>query len=287
MAYTIKQDIVVPYMYVYNASQLQPGFHQIHLHSTGNPSSTVQNERDYLSRNYSSANYTHLVGITNGAVDIRQVMNTNGGAWDVGGDWNWETYAAIEFVEGSIRSQADFNKAYPAYIWLARELARQAGIPYTIDNSNNSGIKTHNYASAAGHGSDHVDPIAFLAKWGVSRGKLNKDIVNGISTPAPKPEVKETVFAKDGLWYTDKAFTKKANGIIKHMGSYWSFEQGVLKKSTFTSYWNKLYWSGADGKLVQGKGKLRGIEFDFGTNGTFNVKSMKVVNPDDVEKLFK
>ena len=56
MAYTIKQDIVVPNMYVYNASQLQPGFHQIHLHSTGNPNSSVQNERDYLAGHYTLAN---------------------------------------------------------------------------------------------------------------------------------------------------------------------------------------------------------------------------------------
>ena len=181
MGYTIKQDIVVPDRYVYNASQLQPGFHQIHLHSTGNPNSSVQNERDYLAGHYNTANYTHLVGITNGEVDIRQVMNTNGGAWDVGGDWNWETWAAIEFVEGSIKSTEDFNKAYPAYIWLARYLASQAGIPYTIDNSSIAGIKTHNYASATGHGSDHVDPIPFLAKWGVSRSKLNKDIINGVN----------------------------------------------------------------------------------------------------------
>ena len=183
MAYTIKQDIVVPYQYVYNTSQLQPGFHQIHLHSTGNPNSSVQNERDYLAGHYNLANYTHLVGITNGEVDIRQVMHTNGGAWDVGGDWNWETWGAIEFVEGSIKSQADFNKAYPAYIWLARYLAKQAGIPYTIDNSNISGIKTHNYASATGHGSDHVDPIQFLANWGISRNQLYKDIISGIDEP--------------------------------------------------------------------------------------------------------
>lgn len=183
MAYTIKQDIVVPYQYVYKTSQLQPGFHQIHLHSTGNPNSSVQNERDYLAGHYNLANYTHLVGITNGEVDIRQVMHTNGGAWDVGGDWNWETWGAIEFVEGSIKSQADFNKAYPAYIWLARYLAKQAGISYTIDNSNISGIKTHNYASATGHGSDHVDPIQFLANWGISRNQLYKDIISGIDEP--------------------------------------------------------------------------------------------------------
>lgn len=190
MGYTIKQDIVVPNRYVYNTSQLQPGFHQNHLHSTGNPRSTVQNERDYLAGHYNLANYTHLVGITNGQVDIRQVMNTNGGAWDVGGDWNWETWGAIEFVEGSIKSQVDFNKAYPAYIWLARYLAKQAGIPYTIDTPNISGIKTHNYASATGHGSDHVDPIQFLANWGVSRDKLNHDIVYGVgndSSPIVAP----------------------------------------------------------------------------------------------------
>lgn len=190
MGYTIKSDIVVPNGYVYQQSALQPGFHQIHMHSTGNPTASVQNERDYLAGHYNAANYTHLVGITNGNVDIRQVMNTNGGAWDVGGDWNWETYAAIEFSEGSIKSQADFNKAYPAYIWLARYLAKQAGITYTIDNLNTIGIRSHNYASATGHGSDHVDPIPFLAKWGVSRDKFNRDLVNGVGddTPvAPQP----------------------------------------------------------------------------------------------------
>ncbi|WP_273728937.1 lytic exoenzyme target recognition domain-containing protein [Leuconostoc mesenteroides] len=193
MGYTIKQDIVVPNGYVYNVSNLQPGFHQIHMHSTGNPTASVQNERDYLAGHYNAANYTHLVGIASGAVDIRQVMNTNGGAWDVGGDWNWETYAAIEFSEGSIQSQSDFNKAYPAYIWLARYLAKQAGITYTIDNLKKIGIKSHNYASATGHGSDHVDPIPFLAKWGVSRDKFNRDLVNGVGNDTVvAPVVKST-----------------------------------------------------------------------------------------------
>lgn len=223
MAYTIKQDIVVPYQYVYNTSQLQPGFHQIHLHSTGNPNSSVQNERDYLAGHYNLANYTHLVGITNGEVDIRQVMHTNGGAWDVGGDWNWETWGAIEIVEGSIKSQADFNKAYPAYIWLARYLAKQAGIPYTIDNSNISGIKTHNYASATGHGSDHVDPIQFLANWGISRNQLYKDIISGIDEPKetqPSTTNKKVVL-KDMLLFksdVDTNFGSKNNVYLADNG---------------------------------------------------------------------
>ena len=181
MTYTIKQDIVVPLNFVKNQMGLVPPFRQVHEHSTGNPRSTVQNERDYLAGHYPGANYTHLVGVTNGQADIRQVMNTNGGAYDVGGDWNWETWAAIELVEGSIKTREDFNIAYPAYIWLTRELARQAGIPITIDTPDISGIKTHNYASKTGHGSDHVDPIGFLASWGVSYDQFKQDVLNGLS----------------------------------------------------------------------------------------------------------
>jgi len=234
MGYNIKQDIVVPFNYVKSNSGLVPPFPQVHLHSTGNPRASVQNERDYLAGHYNEANYTHLVGITNGEVDIRQVMNTNGGGWDLGGDWNWDGYASIEFAEGSIRSQNDFNKAYPAYIWLARQLAKEAGAGSTIDNQNTSGTKTHNYASATGHGSDHVDPIAFLAKWGVSRDKLNADIVNGVGdnsapvsapvvtsapTPAPAPKGAIGQFKVNGNAFT--AYNGFRADEIKQVNGIW------------------------------------------------------------------
>ncbi|WP_455646963.1 lytic exoenzyme target recognition domain-containing protein [Leuconostoc sp.] len=241
MAYEIKQDIVVPNNYVKSQMGLVPPFRQIHNHSTGNPRSTVQNERDYLAGHYPGANYTHLVGVTNGQVDIRQVMNTNGGAYDVGGDWNWETWAAIELVEGSIKTREDFNIAYPAYIWLTRELARQAGIPITIDTPDISGIKTHNYASKTGHGSDHVDPIGFLASWGVSYNQFKNDILNGIGendnvvitpaqqapTPAPQQQTTNAIqqFKNNGNRFTAfKTFRvdeiKKVNGIWQ-VANYW------------------------------------------------------------------
>lgn len=241
MAYEIKQDIVVPNNYVKSQMGLVPPFRQIHNHSTGNPKSTVQNERDYLAGHYAGANYTHLVGVTNGQVDIRQVMNTNGGAYDVGGDWNWETWAAIELVEGSIKTREDFNIAYPAYIWLTRELARQAGIPITIDTPDTAGIKTHNYASKTGHGSDHVDPIGFLASWGVSYDQFKNDVLNGIGenanvvitpaqqapTPAPQPQTTNAIqqFKNNGDRFTAfKTFRvddiKKVNGIWQ-VANYW------------------------------------------------------------------
>lgn len=241
MAYEIKQDIVVPNNYVKNQMGLVPPFRQIHNHSTGNPRSTVQNERDYLAGHYAGANYTHLVGVTNGQADIRQVMNTNGGAYDVGGDWNWETWAAIELVEGSIKTREDFNIAYTAYIWLTRELARQAGIPITIDTPDISGIKTHNYASKTGHGSDHVDPLGFLASWGVSYDQFKNDVLNGIGandnvvitpaqqapTPAPQQQTTNAIqqFKNNGNRFTAfKTFRvdeiKKVNGIWQ-VANYW------------------------------------------------------------------
>lgn len=191
MAYTIKRDIVVPSGYVPAASGYVKPFRQSHAHSTGNPTASVQNERDYLAGHYQSANYTHLVGITNGKVDIRQVAEVNQGAWDFGGDWNAETFGAVEFAEGSIKSQSDFNKAYPAYVWLLRKLlADLGGKDYTLDTSNIMGIKTHNYASLTGHGSDHVDPVPFLEKWGVSYNQFKSDIKNGLE-PKPKKEAIE------------------------------------------------------------------------------------------------
>ncbi|MGO3605567.1 MAG: peptidoglycan recognition protein family protein [Pseudolactococcus laudensis] len=188
MAYTVERNIVVPDKYVQNASGYVAPFRQVHLHSTANPSAPLNNEVAYLSRNYQNGNYTHLVG-ENGRVI--QVAEVGQGAWDVGGDWNAETYAAIEFGE-KVTSQADFDKSYRAYIELARDLAKQAGIPLTLDTPDISGIKTHNYASRTGHGSDHVDPIAFLAKWGVSYAQLKHDIENGFSNGnGEKPKTKK------------------------------------------------------------------------------------------------
>lgn len=246
MGYTIKQDIVVPNGYVYNVSALQPGFHQIHMHSTGNPTASVQNERDYLAGHYNAANYTHLVGIANGAVDIRQVMNTNGGAWDVGGDWNWETYAAIEFSEGSIQSQSDFNKAYPAYIWLARYLAKQAGITYTIDNLNTIGIKSHNYASATGHGSDHVDPIPFLAKWGVSRDKFNRDLVNGVGNDTIVAPTSNTNTSSTSKPATSSSAIQQFKNVGNHFTNTKTFK--VDKIAKVNGIWQMINYNLAGGK---------------------------------------
>ena len=159
-------------------------YHQIHLHSTANTNSTAQGEASYMYRkDLEEGFYTHVVG--NGV--IYQTAQTNRGAWDVGGDWNYETIAAIELIE-SHHTRAEFDADYKLYIKLARELASQYGVPLTLNTSDVSGIKTHHYASITGHGSDHVDPTGYLAKWGISEQQLAHDLANGFAPEQKKDE---------------------------------------------------------------------------------------------------
>ena len=178
------KNIVVPGKPAVAAGLAVPPFTQIHLHSTGNPNATNANSISYLSRTYNNAYYTHIVG----EGQAIQVAATNGGGYDLGGSWNWYGYASIEFNE-HLGSQAEFNRDYKIYIELARQLAREAGIKdFTLDTASTTGIKTHNYASRTGHGSDHVDPLPFLQKWGISYAQLKHDIMYGVGGATTKPD---------------------------------------------------------------------------------------------------
>lgn len=150
-------------------------YHQIHLHSTGNTNSNAQGEASYMQRkDLNRGFYTHVVG--NGKV--YKTAEVNRGAWDVGGDWNYETIAAIELIE-SHATKDEFMADYRLYVELAREIGQKYGIEFSLDTPATSGFKTHNYASATGHGSDHVDPLPYLEKWGITFDQLKHDLLNG------------------------------------------------------------------------------------------------------------
>ena len=78
---------------------------------------------------------------------------------------------------------------YKIYIGLLRDLAKQAGIPTTLDTGDLAGIKTHDYCThhQPNNGSDHVDPYPYLAKWGISREQFKKDIESGNVSAKPTP----------------------------------------------------------------------------------------------------
>ncbi|HCS86687.1 MAG TPA: hypothetical protein DIW25_08970 [Lactococcus garvieae] len=171
MSYNIKQQIRTDTPQVGYAP-----YSQVHAHSTGNPGSTAQNEADYMSRkDLNTGFYTHVVG--NG--QVIQVAPVNRGAWDVGGSYNYETYAAVELIE-SHGSKEEFMRDYKIYCELLYDLAKQAGIPTTLDTGDLAGIKTHNYCThnQPNNGSDHVDPIPYLTKWGITQQQFANDIAN-------------------------------------------------------------------------------------------------------------
>lgn len=178
-------------------------YRQVHAHSTGNRNSTAQNEADYMQRkDLNSGFYTHIVG--NGR--IIQTAPTNRGAWDVGGGWNAETYAAVELIE-SHANKDEFMTDYKIYVGLLRDLAKQAGIPITLDTGDLAGIKTHDYCThhQPNNGSDHVDPYPYLAKWGISREQFKKDVESGsVSAKPTQPSLSKPVSGGGG--YTVESY---------------------------------------------------------------------------------
>lgn len=162
-------------------------YRQIHAHSTGNPTSKASGEATYMrNKDLNSGFYTHVVG--NGKV--YQTAYVGQGAWDVGGGWNNETFAAVELIE-SHQTYEEFRADYEIYIQLLRDLANQGGIPITVDTDSLEGIKTHYYCTnnQPNNFSDHIDPYPYLAKWGITKEQFKKDVETG--TVSNKPPVVE------------------------------------------------------------------------------------------------
>ena len=76
---------------------------------------------------------------------------------------------------------------YKIYVGLLRDLAKQAGIPTTLDTGDLAGIKTHAYCTThqPNNGSDHMDPYPYLAKCGISREQFKKDVESGSVSAKP------------------------------------------------------------------------------------------------------
>ena len=94
----------------------------------------------------------------------------------------------------------------------------------------------------------------------------------------------EHVWVKGGAWFSDKDFKTRANGIIGHMGKYYAFNNGNLIKSRFVSQYHLVYWATADGTIATGKGDYAGMMFDFGDDGTYFIKNIKIIDADKAAK---
>ena len=241
-------------------------YHQIHAHSTGNKNSTAQNEADYhMRRPVESGFFSHVVG--NGRV--MQVGPVNNGCYDVGGGWNYETYAAVELIE-SHSTEEEFMEDYRLYIELLRNLADEAGLPKTLDSDDLEGIKSHEYCTnnQPNNFSDHVDPYPYLASWGISREQFKHDIENGL-------EIKKGWQNNDkGYWYvrSDGSYPKEqfekidgtwyyfdGNGYMlsdkwkqRPDGTWYYFDKSGEMATGWKLISNKWYYFKEDGEMVTG-----------------------------------
>lgn len=239
---------------------VQP-YRQVHAHSTGNKNSTAQNEADYhMRRPVDSGFFSHVVG--NGRV--MQVGPVNQGAYDVGGGWNAETYAAVELIE-SHATEEEFLTDYHLYVELLRDLADEAGLPKTLDSDELEGIKTHYYCTynQPNNQSDHVDPYPYLASWGITREQFKYDIENGIE--------QETgwVQSANGWQYRDD------NGLIKNdwkeIDDKWyrfNADGYTIANDWFKNPANdKWYWLHGDGAMATGWQLIKNKWYYFNPDG--------------------
>ncbi|CAK1224213.1 glycoside hydrolase family 68 protein [Fructobacillus fructosus] len=71
-------------------------------------------------------------------------------------------------------------------------------------------------------------------------------------------------------WYQDnKLFT----GFQFYMGAYYWFQDGVRQNNSWHEAWGHRYYTGDDGRAVQGIQNINGQNFDFGNDNTFYLRS--------------
>ena len=243
-------------------------YHQIHAHSTGNRNSTAQNEADYhMRRPVESGFFSQVVG--NGRV--MQVGPVNQGAYDVGGGWNYETYAAVELIE-SHSTQEEFMEDYRLYIQLLRDLADEAGLPKTLDSDALEGIKSHDYCTnnQPNNFSDHVDPYPYLAKWGISREQFKHDIENGL-------EFKEGWHQNaTGWWYQNSDGSYPTNKWQKINEKWYFFnEDGYCLTNKWIKRGGVWYWLDNDGTMATGWKKINNEWYYFNRDGAMQTGWVK------------
>lgn len=239
---------------------VQP-YRQVHAHSTGNPNSTAQNEADYhMRRPVDSGFFSHVVG--NGRV--MQVGPVNQGAYDVGGGWNAETYAAVELIE-SHSTKEEFMTDYRLYIELLRNLADEAGLPKTLDSDALEGIKSHEYCTnnQPNNYSDHVDPYPYLASWGISREQFKNDIENGL-------EIKTGWQKNDaGYWYVRSDGSYPKEQFEKIDGTWYYFDENgyMLSDKWKKRPDNTWYYFDKSGEMATDWNKINGKWYYFNRDG--------------------
>lgn len=197
-------------------------------HESGNPSNTgpqaLENEVQYMSRKALEGGpfVSHWVGAGGRIIQIAATGRMQQGA---GRKANPHAFAQVELVRTQDFNQ--FQKDYRAYTWLLCTLAREAGIPISLNHgthAGNPGIKTHRWVTQNLGGTTHVDPDAYLAGFGVSMQQFKQDIERTTSSlSAPQNDRLDAPYVYiikkgDTLWQLALAHGMTVNQLKKENG---------------------------------------------------------------------
>lgn len=149
-------------------------------HESGNANNvgpdSLEREISFMSNNFNSAFVSHWVGGGGRAVQIAPAGFIQ---WGAGPRANGRAYAQVELARTN--NAETFKKDYLTYVNLLRQLAKEAGVPVSLDGYG-KGIKSHLWVTQNLGGTDHSDPYAYLAQWGISKAQFAADVANGIGS---------------------------------------------------------------------------------------------------------
>lgn len=159
------------------------------LHDVGNLGTNGRNNASYMSRTWNNA-YTHFVIDGDTAYQVGEPGYVAWGALDWGNN-----NAPVQIEIDNSTDKEHFKKSYATYIQLTRDMAKEYDIDLDLDTSHDWGIKSHKWISDNKAG-DHQDPYGYLAKMGITKAQLAKDLKNGV-----EEEVVNAYWRRSGSHY--------------------------------------------------------------------------------------
>ncbi|WP_409341189.1 N-acetylmuramoyl-L-alanine amidase family protein [Paenibacillus sp. MBLB4367] len=158
------------------------------MHYTDNSNSTAWNERAYMATNYDNA-FVHEFIDPN---VILQVADPHYLAYGAGSPAN-QRFVHLELCVA--KSQSDFDKSFDMWCQRAAFFLSERKLPVDSASSDGSGtLWAHADVTRWLGGTTHMDPIAYLNKWGkswqdaVDTVQRHYDLITGVEEAMLKPE---------------------------------------------------------------------------------------------------
>jgi len=132
------------------------------MHQTANPHDTARSERAYEATTFENAFVHEFID----PGEIVQVANPNYIAYGAGAKAN-PRFIHLELCSAQTREQ--FNRSFDRWCQRAAYFLTRRHLPVIAAKSDGSGtLWSHDQVSRYLGGTNHEDPIAYLAQWGVT-----------------------------------------------------------------------------------------------------------------------